>query len=203
MNTLLVPYQKEICWQRAAQAPMAHLLWSQVTGIEAWGQVAWNEQGLHLRLQAREEKILARFTGDNDMVCRDSCLEFFFCPEANSLRYYNIEVNPNGALYVGFGYEGGRRFRLLNPRLADFLQVRPYRLPGLWGAELTVTEEFVRLLLPEFSFVPGQQLRANFYKCGDDTPTPHYFAWNPVANPTPNFHLPAHFGMLRLGKKDA
>ena len=44
----------------------------------------------------------------------------------------------------------------------------------------------------------GMTLRANFYKCGDDTAQPHYIAWNAVDHPTPNFHLPQYFGELHL-----
>src|SRR3546814_9695772 len=43
----------------------------------------------------------------------------------------------------------------------------------------------------------GRRCTGNFYKCGDDLPEPHYVAWNPIDNPTPNFHLPQYFGELR------
>ena len=43
--------------------------------------------------------------------------------------------------------------------------------------------------------VPGI-LRANFYKCGDETSHPHYLSWNPVGTPSPDFHCPEFFGEL-------
>ena len=44
----------------------------------------------------------------------------------------------------------------------------------------------------------GQRVRANFYKCGDETPEPHFLSWNPIDTPKPDFHLPEFFGLLEL-----
>ncbi len=43
-----------------------------------------------------------------------------------------------------------------------------------------------------------QTMRGNFYKCGDETPQPHYISWNPIDMPTPNFHVPQFFGTLEF-----
>ena len=37
---------------------------------------------------------------------------------------------------------------------------------------------------------------ANFYKCGDKTKWPHYFSWNPIELPQPNFQRPEFFGSI-------
>ena len=39
---------------------------------------------------------------------------------------------------------------------------------------------------------------ANFYKCGDDLPEPHFVSWNKIEAPTPNFHLPKYFGEIEF-----
>jgi hypothetical protein len=44
----------------------------------------------------------------------------------------------------------------------------------------------------------GQKIKANFYKCGDETPEPHFLSWNPIDLPQPNFHAPQFFGLLNL-----
>ena len=46
--------------------------------------------------------------------------------------------------------------------------------------------------------VPGGVLYANFYKCGDDTPQPHFISWSPIDLPKPDFHAPQFFGVLEL-----
>jgi hypothetical protein len=38
--------------------------------------------------------------------------------------------------------------------------------------------------------------RGNFYKCGDSLSVPHFLSWQPIDNPTPNFHLEKFFGEL-------
>jgi hypothetical protein len=64
--------------------------------------------------------------------------------------------------------------------------------------ELHIPVRFAQIFVPEFTLRPGMILRANFYKCGDNTAQPHYIAWNAVNHPTPNFHLPQYFGELHL-----
>ena len=38
--------------------------------------------------------------------------------------------------------------------------------------------------------------RANFYKCGDKLPEPHFISWSAIHSPEPDFHLPDFFGEL-------
>ena len=42
----------------------------------------------------------------------------------------------------------------------------------------------------------GKSMRANFYKCGDNLPTPHFLSWNAIDWPEPSFHRPEFFGEL-------
>ncbi|MDR2090309.1 MAG: hypothetical protein LBP62_01430 [Clostridiales bacterium] len=48
----------------------------------------------------------------------------------------------------------------------------------------------------DFRVYKGRRVRANFYKCGDETPLPHYGAAFQVESPFPEFHLPEFFGTL-------
>lgn len=41
-------------------------------------------------------------------------------------------------------------------------------------------------------------LLGNFYKCADETETPHYLSWSPIHTETPDFHRPEFFGELYL-----
>lgn len=185
-------------WQSVPAAAIENRLWSDVDGIVPTARVCWDADALYVRLETLEENILRRFTGNLDMVCKDSCLEFFFCPESEGDRYFNFEVNPNGALYVGFGRPGAARCRLYREDYRTLLQVRSFDIPGGWGVELRIPVSFIQIFVPEFRLHPGLTLRANFFKCGDETEKPHYMAWNPVDVPAPNFHLPEHFGTLTL-----
>jgi hypothetical protein len=47
-----------------------------------------------------------------------------------------------------------------------------------------------------FSSLKGVKGKANFYKCGDALPVPHYLAWSNIESEKPDFHLPQFFGTL-------
>lgn len=185
-------------WSAIPSVALEQHLWSAEHSIRPAAQLAWAEDGLYLRMQVQEDKIHSRYTGFADPVCEDSCLEFFFCPEEGSSRYFNFELNPNGAMYVGFGYPNGQRCRLYRTDWQSLLQWEPLTVPGGWGAQLRIPAAFVRIFVPGFTLESGCVLRGNFYKCGDQTENPHFIAWNPVENPTPCFHMPQYFGALHL-----
>ena len=184
-------------WNTVPVAPIDQYLWSDVRSIVPSAQLAWDEDALYVRLQAIEPKILRRFTGTLDEVCKDSCLEFFFCP-AGGDRYFNFEGNPNGAMYVGYGRPGVNRCRLHRGNFKEILQVTPFDIPGGWGLELRIPVSFIEIFVPDFQLCAGMTLRGNFFKCGDETEQEHYMSWNPVEVPHPNFHLPEFFGELKL-----
>ena len=200
MNRYLIPGRPGGCtdWAGIPEARIENALVVCSLPVQASAQLCWSEDAIHVRMTAQEEKILARFTGDHDPVCRDSCLEFFLSPDAEDDRYFNFEFNPNGAFYAGFGKPDVMRYRLQEDYLPEVLQVSPFEFSGGWGVEFTVPISFVQIFVPDFELAAGKTLRGNFYKCGDETVQPHFIAWNPVEHPTPCFHLPQYFGTLCL-----
>ena len=125
-------------WENIPSVQMDQYLWSDVRSIIPSAQAAWDEDALYVRLQAIEPHILRRFTGTLDEVCKDSCLEFFFCPQPEGDRYFNFEGNPNGSIYVGYGRPGSARCRLHRGNFKEILQIQPFDIPGGWGAELAL-----------------------------------------------------------------
>ena len=45
------------------------------------------------------------------------------------------------------------------------------------------------------------EIRGNFYKCADDSPTPHYGALFPVGSASLGFHNPEKFGTIKIIKR--
>ena len=39
-------------------------------------------------------------------------------------------------------------------------------------------------------------IKANFYKCGDETAVPHFLSWNHIMTKESDFHQPKFFGEL-------
>ena len=184
-------------WDKIPVAPIDQYLWSDVRSIIPSAQMAWDSDALYVRLQAIEPHILARFTGTLDEVCKDSCLEFFFCPQKGD-RYFNFEFNPNGSAYVGYGRPGAARCRLHRGNFKEILQIKTFEIPGGWGVELRIPVSFIEIFVPGFALTSGMTMQANFFKCGDETQQEHYMSWNPVEVPAPNFHLPEYFGEITL-----
>ena len=151
-----------------------------------------------IRFVASEGHIRAVNTGRNGPVCQDSCVEFFVnpCPEKSD-KYVNFEINPIGALHVGFG-EGRHNRELIGGAAYESVVITPYIDSPEWRITCAVPFSFFDGLYGKTGYVSGHAMRANFYKCGDLTRRPHWACWNPVGAPSPDFHLPEFFGALVL-----
>ena len=186
---------KHLDWAQLPVAAIDHLLWTPEVGISAAAQICYDENALYVHLSAKEEHIRAENTGLLDQPCEDSCLEFFFSPIPGDDRYFNVEFNPNCCMYLGLGYNVDTLVRLLPEGGAPF-NPKATRTEDGWEITYQIPYTFIRQFFPEFSAESGKRIRANFYKCGDETVQPHYFAWNRVTSETPAFHRPCDFGEL-------
>ena len=164
--------------------------------VSAQAQICYDDEALYVRLSAVEENIRAELTGKLDEICEDSCLEFFFCPMPDDRRYFNIECNPNGCLFLGFGPNVDELVRLIpeNPAIIPNAQ----RTCDGWETVYAIPYSFIRMFFPDFSPAPGKSIRANCYKCGDKTVQPHYLTWNPVPHQRCAFHNPDAFGIMHF-----
>ncbi len=124
-------------------------------------------------------------------------MEFFFSPAADR-RYFNIECNPIGNTYFGFGAQRETRSRLILKDLRGLLSLETEQYPDGWEVRYHLPLSFIRLFYPDFTLTGGQCFTANCYKCGDKTDKPHYLAWNPLRCDTPDFHRPGDFGQMVL-----
>ena len=192
VSSYVVPRTDGADWSVPARVALTHTGWLPPCPVAAWFQACHDGERLYLRLEAEEAPVRATLTGPLAQVCRDSCLEFFFAPQGGA-RYFNYEFNPLGTLCLGFGEARPKRVRQVPGDLGQF-QIEPFTTPGGWGVCFAVPAAFVRLYCPDFAL--SGQAAANFYKCGDDTPTPHYLAWAPPTGPVPDFHRPQDFGRL-------
>ena len=167
-------------------------------------RLAWCEEGLAIHYRVTEQSARARYGNDGGQVWTDSCVECFL-RNADSNVYYNLECNCIGTILMG---SGDSRHDRVPGDLALLAKVDRWaslgREPFEERCEETTWE--VALVVPTgiFQAFPikleaGNTLRANFYKCGDDLPVPHFVSWNPITTEKPNFHRPECFGELILG----
>ena len=186
--------EKRTDWANIPVLRLQNELWHREHNVCAQAQLCYDDAFLYVRLQAVEANIRAVHKGLLDPVCEDSCLEFFFSPIAEDGRYFNIEVNPNGAIYLGFGrnVQGLQRIVAENPAISPVIS----RTADGWAVEYAIPFSFIRLFFPAFDPVSGSAIRANCYKCGDETETPHWLCWAPIPEGTDTFHCPQYFGTM-------
>ena len=145
-------------------------------------------------MTAKEKNIRATLTGPLDQVCSDRCLEFFLAPKADDARYFNFEWNRLLSVYVGFG--GARKTRarqILKDPKALFAPAAFDTADG-WGIEYRIPKAYIQMYMPDFEL--RGEAACNFYKCGDETETPHYLAWAKLTSDNPDYHRRQDFGRL-------
>lgn len=151
-------------------------------------------------------------TGFQAEAFRDSCVEFFVQPKPGA-GYLNFEFNCGGAMLASYVYDPARvegRVRgCASLSLEEFGQVLLYHdlpervepeigHPVVWHLGFSLPFALLETYVGPLGEVGGQEWRANFYKCGDDTSHPHWGSWEPLAER--NFHDPSSFGVIRFKK---
>lgn len=174
---------------------LQHALWGDSFGVSAWARLCYDDTALYVALGAREAAVRAENTESWQEPCEDSCLEFFFCPMAGDRRYFNVEFNPNGLMFLGLGSGMSDLVRLW-PLQEDPFSFSRVFTPDGWEIRYAIPHAFVRRFFPAYAPAAGTVIRGNFYKCGDKTVHPHYLAWNAVSEAGHTFHAPADYGKL-------
>jgi hypothetical protein len=165
--------------------------------------IAYSDNEIFLKYYITENYFKAEKTETNQMVCEDSCVEFFVSPGEDGI-YYNLEFNAIGTCLLGSGTGRG------NSRRADPLMISGIRRltsagqkpigeqEGKFEWTITVAIPFGTFFNHEVKSLKGKTFRANFYKCGDKLKVPHYVTWNPIGTEKPDYHRPEYFGELRF-----
>ena len=119
----------------APKAYINHCPWwkTHPTAPVAYGQVCYTDEALYVRLTCLESDPTVTYYQPNDMVCKDSCLEFFINPTPGKDNFSNFECNAAGTLLVGRYCEGD--FELIDPATRPDFQVKAKREADFWQVE--------------------------------------------------------------------
>lgn len=152
---------------------------------------------LFLKFYVEEKTVVAAHSTTHSAVYKDSCVEFFVCFDDKG--YYNFEFNCTGTVLAAFGSSLEQRSFLPEAtvhrirRLAMIQKEAQYK-GAIWTLTVAIPlDVFVSHRLTSLKKV---ECRANFYKCGDDLPEPHFLAWANIETQKPDFHQPRYFGTL-------
>ncbi|MBQ7772122.1 MAG: hypothetical protein IJ402_05300 [Bacteroidales bacterium] len=154
--------------------------------------ILYHVRGFDLRSAALE---------DNGNVWEDSCCEFFVSHPSDG-TYYNFELNCVGTLLAAKRHSRNDAVQFSQDELCRIirhttLERKEYDEKDIircWSVGIAIPFDLIGLdgaALPE-------NIRANFYKCGDKTAHPHFLSWNRIDTPSPDFHRPDFFGEIRF-----
>lgn len=171
-------------------------------------KLVYDSDALYLMFQVQDQYVRAQALRDQDPVCQDSCVEFFFIPHSDkSLGYFNLEINCGGTLLFHFQKEPRKNPVVLSEQICRKMN-RFHSLPKTVDPEIKTPVQWevgCRIpfdLLTPFARVvkpgPGAVWQVNFYKCADKSSHPHWLTWAPVDHPVPDFHRPGCFGRLHF-----
>ena len=153
--------------------------------------------------QVKDRYVVARALADQDMVCQDSCVEFFVKP-AGAECYFNFEMNCGGTVLL---------YRCIDIFQKDFIEIpgadmrtieRYHTLPKVITEEITepvtwylgfaVPVSFFEKYAGSSTPLSGQQWTGNFTKCADKCSHPAWLSWMPLSRCS--YHMPDEFGTL-------
>ncbi|PRD55826.1 carbohydrate-binding family 9-like protein [Sphingobacterium gobiense] len=209
MSSLQIPY-RDIALENftyyALSQQMGTLPWQPIASVNWEGfsykpnvnfQMAHDSQRIFIHYSVQEEFVKAQYVHINEAVWEDSCVEFFVSFD-KKVSYYNIEFNVLGTGLIGSGSRRKEERARLDPAITTKVRTATtvVNVDGKkkWNIILVIpTAVFVN---DKIGSLRGLTAHANFYKCGDGLPTPHFLSWSKIEHPTPNFHLPDFFGEI-------
>lgn len=161
-------------------------------------ELSMDENGFLMHITVRERDPRRVETEHQRDIYMDSCVEWFvnFAPEVCD-RYFNFEVNANGAMRVAFRknrYEGS----MLPHDDIALLDIQTGIGEDTWEVSYRVPFLLIKKYIPSYRYESGMHIRTNFYKCGDKTEFPHFGIWTEYPLERPDFHRPEYFGTVRL-----
>ncbi len=199
MRSYTIEKMTDAGWDKIPALEIDHRYFETPDEIKAYAKLAYDDEAILVRLFTEEKIIRAVETGPLGSPCEDSCLEFFFSPMEGDLRYFNIEFNSNGCMYLGFGTNIKDLVRLLPGDEKDPFSYEIKKEEGAWEITYRVPYDFIRRFFPTFEVYPGKHMRANCYKCADLSQPPHYMAWSPIVGEPFKFHRPECYGDMIFG----
>ncbi|MBX2933834.1 MAG: hypothetical protein KF825_06290 [Ferruginibacter sp.] len=159
--------------------------------------IAHNHENIFLKFYVQEKYLRAQYNIANSAVYQDSCVEFFVSFDEGA-SYYNFEFNCIGTGYVAYKSLNGTR-QLLDEDLVNGLRKKSVIITETGNDanwQLTLQIPFSIFIYTANNKLKEKKCRANFYKCGDLLPEPHFITWSNIISEKPNFHLPEYFGRL-------
>ena len=175
-------------------------------------RMLYDDTHLFVRFDVQDQFIRCIRDQYQDIVSRDSCVEFFLKPKTTT-GYFNFEINCGGTLLLYYIEDPTRapdaffrKFKPLPPELGRQVEIKS-SLPRRIDPEITAATDWQMTVAVPFSIlesytgsltpVSGQTWEGNFFKCGDECSHPHWASWSPIEGVL-RFHQPQFFGQFHF-----
>lgn len=193
----IIPYLDQL-----VAMPIANNPWPKYKNdVKAKYTIAHNGNAIFLKFNIIEQYVLASSATNGD-IHKDSCVEFFIGFEEDE-NYYNLEFNSLGWGKIGYGTE--RLNRILLPESTIDLVSSSSKINSKSVNGSKLFDWSIALVIPasvfyfnNFHTLKGLKARGNFYKCGDEIPSPHFLTWNMIETAEPDFHTNEFFGKIEF-----
>jgi hypothetical protein len=163
-------------------------------------RIGHSENEIWLKYYVNEKHLRAIETSTNGDVYKDSCVEFFISPDGGN--YYNFEFSCIGTTHLAWG-PGRHNRKFVDPLIIEKIEIKsslgdqPFgEKTGNFNWEIMIRIPLECFAFSNLSTFKGLKAKANFFKCGDETPEPHFVTWNPVKTTSPDYHRPEFFGEI-------
>jgi hypothetical protein len=185
----------------APRQPLVYAPWAEYPyHPDVQFSMAHGNDAVFIKYFVKEKTVRAVNNTLNSPVYKDSCVEFFIGFD-DEPGYYNFEFNCIGAHLIGYG-ENNENRRLLPPDVSQQIRYKAVLTNDhnqqTIGWELTLMIPVTAFYFHNIQTLQGRNCVANFYKCGDELPEPHFVTWSNIQWPHPNFHLRQFFGTLEF-----
>jgi len=185
-----------------AALSLQHALWNTALQQESQIGIAHDGNGIWLAFDVWDKFLQSRKRSFNDDVHFDNCVEFFFRLPGD-INYYNFEFNCLGSIKAAYGPNRFQRKFLpvaILHKMEQNLQVSisNQNQAGLINWKISVYISLTSFLFSDISSLQNITCNANFTKCGDMLPQPHYFSWVYIDTPSPDFHRPEFFRQIHF-----
>lgn len=198
MKSITVPFNGYLYFNHECSLKIENYKWTNndyKPSVEVF--LCHNNERIKIKFVAFESEITYKEKNDNGRVYCDSCVEFFVRPFEDDKRYINFEINPIGAMIMQLGESRNNRISIVS-KYKNKLNVKTEIKKDCWMAEFEIPFLMLKEIYDKSTLTPIKKLYGNFYKCGDETKSPHFGMWNEIDEKKPDFHLPQYFGELIL-----
>ena len=203
----------ETDWTTAESVGDFHFPWKDKSGDRdrTVVKILWDDTFLYLSYTCYDKYIWATHYDTNSDTYKDDCVEFFWNPDPDKGKKYNIfEFNPLGnmlSVFTGSGKPIKERIsRILVPHVAQTVHGTLNDnddIDTCWILEIAVRFSDYPELSKRPRPVSGDMWRAGLNRCGGrgGQTSESWSMWSPPETEKPRFHAPDYFGRIFFSDK--